>query len=112
MTIWQDNNKLPTEVQAELANYGMLRDTAKKETSELTGVKFFGLHETSDAYNIYVTDDLSKLDRQNDPMQLTVIAPEGETFDLLASKDYTKKLKLQDNKNLRRYMLNLLDSIP
>lgn len=111
MSILRDNNKLSPELQFGLAEYKVLRDTAKKETKGLTGPKYFGMTENADEFNIYVTDDLRKLDETTDPMQLAIIAPDNEEFDLLVPKDYAKKLDLKNEKNLRRYLRQLIDSI-
>jgi hypothetical protein len=112
MSILRDNNKLSAEEQFGLVDYKLLRDTAKKETKGLTGPQFFGLSKKSDEFNIYVTDDLRKFDDIKDPLQLAIVAPDNETFDLLVPKDFTTKLDLKNEKNLRRYLKELVDSIP
>lgn len=111
MTILRDNTKLTPEVQFNLAEYKVLRDTAKKETASLKGPKYFGLNESADEFNLYVTDDLSKLDDVDDPMQLAVVAPDNEEFDMLAPKEYAKKFEVKSGKGLRRYLRALVDSI-
>lgn len=115
MRILETNNKVPTRLQAELATYGILRDTAKKLDNDLTGPKYFGLAETPDAFNLVFTDDLRKLDdlaTYDHQYKVAIVAPDNEEFDLLASKDYSKKLKLTDETNLRKYLLNLINSLP
>lgn len=113
MNIWQDTSKVPAELQAELAEYRLFRDKAIDKTSDLSGVKFFGIVDKGDERTLRVADDLSSLDNDTlNSMQLAVVAPDNETFDMLASKDFTKKLKLNTPANLRRFLLKLLDSIP
>lgn len=113
MNILRDNNKLEEDLQIELSNYGLMRDTAKKNApgNSGSGPQYFGLHEGDDEYKLYFTNDLRRLDNQTDPMQLAIIAPDNESFDMLAPKDYSKGLKLQDNSTIRRMLSNLLDTV-
>lgn len=112
MTILRDNSKLPIEKQFELAEYKILRGKAIDATKGITGPKFFGMTEKSDEFNLYVTEDLRELDNHKDPMQLAIVAPDNEMFDMLAPKDYSKKFDLNNDKSLRRYLRQLVDSIP
>jgi hypothetical protein len=111
MNTLRDNTKLTPELQFNLGQYKILRDTAKKETAKLKGPKYFGMNETADAFNIYVADDTSKLDSVDDPMQLAIVAPDNEEFDILAPKEYSKKFDVSTEKGLRVYLRKLIDSI-
>lgn len=111
MNTWLEHSKVPEQLQKDLAEYGLLRDTAKKETGELTGTKFFGLSETTDEYKLTITDDIEKIDSQYEHTQLAIIAPDNETFDMLEPKDFSKKLKLTNPKNLRKFLLDLVNSV-
>jgi hypothetical protein len=44
-------------------------------------------------------------------MQLAIVAPDNETFDLLAHKDFSAGLSMKDSTSLRRYLSNLLDTL-
>ena len=111
--ILRDGNKVTTELQTELVSYGLMRDTAIKEAPKYSGSgpKYFGLNEGHDEYSLYFTNDLRKIDKQDDPMRLAIVAPDNEPFDMLATKDYSKNLTGKDEKTLRTYLLNLLDSV-
>lgn len=106
------NTKMPGELQVELAEYGLLRDRAKQETARLPGRKMFGLRETADEYEILAAEDLADLDKEKDPFQLAVIAPDNETFDLLAPQDLSAKLKGKDEKSIRAFITKIVDSLP
>lgn len=111
--ILRDNNKVTTELQSELASYGIMRESAIKNApgNSGSGPKYFGMHETNDEYQLYFTNDLRKIDKQENPMQLAIVAPDNETFDMLTPKDYSKGLSMKDSTSLRRYLSNLLDTL-
>lgn len=104
---------MPLELQEELVSYGLMRQSAKENAPKYSGggPQYFGLREESDEFVMYFTNDLRKIDRQDDPMQLAIVAPDNESFDLLAPKNYSKNLSLKDDTTLRRYLTNLLDSL-
>jgi hypothetical protein len=111
--ILRDNNKVSTELQSELASYGIMREAAIKNApgNSGSGPKYFGLYEGTDEYSMYFTSDLRRIDQQDEPMQLAIVAPDNETFDLLAPKDYSAGLSMKDSTSLRRYLSNLLDTL-
>lgn len=113
MRILDSNNKVPTELQLELVSYGLLREAAKENAPKYSGAgpDYFGMTEDGDEYKLLFTNDLRKLDKQDSPMSLAIVAPDNETFDMLAPKDYSKGLSLKDDKSLRRYLTNLLDTL-
>lgn len=112
MNILNTNNKLSSDTQEVLVTYGLLRQTAKENAPKYSGEgpEYFGLHETANEYKLLFTEDLTDLDRHPE-MELAIVAPDNQTFDLLAPKDYAKKITLKDEKSIRSYLRKLLDSI-
>lgn len=113
MTTLRDSNKVSTELQTELVSYGLMRQAAKTNAPKFSGKgpQYFGLAEDGDEYKLYFTNDLRKLDRQQDKMQLSIVAPDNETFDMLTPKDYSEGMTFKDDVSVRRYLTNLLDSV-
>lgn len=111
--VLRDNNKTPEGLQVELASYGLMRQAAKDNAPSLsgTGPQYFGMAEDNNEYKLYFTNDLRRLDKQDVPMKLAIVAPDNESFDLLAPKDYAKGFSLKDESSLRRYLSNLLDAV-
>lgn len=110
MSILESGNKLSPAVQVLLADYGIMRTAAKKEAPKHSGKgpAFFGMYEDAEKYRLYFTDDLDSLD--ND-MDLAIVAPDNEPFDMLASKDYSTKLRLKEPEELRAYLRKLVDAV-
>lgn len=106
-------NKLNTDLQQELVSYGLMRETAKTNAPKLSGSgpQYFGLNETAEEFNMYFTNDLRKINKQPESMQLAIVAPENDMFDMIEPKDYTKGLKLRDEASVRRMLSNLLDTL-
>lgn len=110
MSTLTENNKATPELQAELAAYGIMRETAIEEAPKYSGPgpEYFGLEEQNDEFKMLFTSDLTDLDK-HEKMHMAIVAPEFQTFDMLAPKDYSKHLSFKDPVNLRSYLRRLVD---
>ena len=113
MPTLHDNNKMPQELQSELASYGLMRQTAKQTAPKYSGSgpNYFGILETGEEYKLLFTNDLRKIGEQRDSMQLAIVAPENVSFDMLEPKDYSQGKRLKDETTIRRLLSNLLDTL-
>lgn len=113
MPILRDNNKMPEPLQSELASYGLMRQTAKENAPKYSGdgPNYFGIAEDGDEFKLYFTNDLRKIENQDDPMRLAIVAPDHTPFDMLEPKDYSQNKNLKDESAIRRLLSNLLDTL-
>lgn len=111
MSILESGNKLSTELQVVLSDYGIMREKAIKGSKGYgkDGPAFFGIKHVKDDYELKFTDDLQAI--EDDEMELAVIAPDYETFDMLTTKDFSKKMGMKNPTELRAYLRKLLDNV-
>lgn len=107
----RNNQRMSTDLQVELAAYGLAYQDAKEGVKGLKGSKHFGLKRTGDEYNLYFPNDV--LDLENSPgAEMASFVPKGtSTFDMLqTSPTFGKDLSMQNAKTVRAYLRKLLES--
>lgn len=112
MSILRSNNKLEVSTQENLAEYGLARQQAVEGSKGITGSgpKYFVMEREGRDYNLSFPKDLENLPTSKG-QELAIIAPENEAFDLLAPKNFSEKLNFKDEKNIRKYLGRLLDTL-
>lgn len=108
----RNNQRIATDLQIELAEYGLAYKEASAGVKKLRGQKNFGLKHYGNEYTMYFPDNVTSL--QNEPgAQFASLKPEGTaTFDMLqVSPAFGKKLSLKDPKSIRKYLRALVESV-
>lgn len=108
----RNNQRMATDLQKELACYGLAYQEAKQGVNKLKGQKNFGLKRTGNEYNLYFPEDVTDLGGVQGA-QLASLKPAGtETFDMLQSSpaEFGKKLSMKDPKSVKNYLRKLLES--
>lgn len=108
----RNNQRMSSELQHELAAYGIAYQEAKQGTNKLKGAKHFGLKKYGDEYNLYFPDHVLQL--QNNPgVEFASFKPEGPaTYDMLQTTPaFGKSLSMKDPKTVKSYLRKLLESV-
>lgn len=102
-------------LREELAAYGLVRAVAaKKAPPNKSGeANFFGLDNRGEEVEMLFTEDDKKLADAvcDDGMQLAVVAPENESFNMLLTKDFSKAVKGRDPETLREFIRHIVDEV-
>lgn len=106
----RSNQRMATDLQVQLAEYGLAYQEAKKGVNKLKGAKHFGLKRYGNEYNLAFSDDVLSLGDQG--MELASLKPMGTaTFDMLQTTPaFGKTLSMKNEKSIRNYLRKLLES--
>lgn len=105
--------KLDDNLRDELAMFGVVRAVAAVEAPvSKKKANFFGIEKQHDGeVELLFTDDEEVLaDAVEDGMELGVVAPEHESFNMLVQKDFKKAIADKDPKSLREFVTSILDA--
>lgn len=100
---------MPLPLQKQLLEYGLARATAKKGAAKLDAPAYFGIKKDGEETKFKFTEDLQSI--SDDSMDLAMLIPDDQSFDLMAPADYGKKLSLKNPKTIRKFLSDLLDAI-
>ncbi len=97
----------------ELAAYGLVRAIAsKKAPVNLEKPNFFGMQDKGEEVELLFTKDTKELVAATEEgMQLAVVAPEDESFNMLLTKDFPKAVSDKDPETLRDFLRRILDEV-
>ena len=107
----RNNQRMSTDLQMELANYGLAYQEAKQGVNKLKGQKNFGLKHYGNDYNLYFPENITDLGNVNGA-EFASVKPEGTgTFDMLqTSPAFGKNLSMKKPTQIRSYLRKLLES--
>lgn len=108
----RNNQRMATDLQVELAEYGLAYEGAKQGVAKQPkGTNHFGLKKYGNEYNLYFPDSVLELGSVQGA-QLASLKPEGTgTFDMLkSSQAFGKELSAKDPKTIRNYLRKLVES--
>lgn len=94
-------------LQVELAEYGLLRKEALANTTAAN--PFFGLRTTYGGYDTKYGTSLKAI--QESDMDIAIVAPENESFDMLITKDFNKAIKTASKDDLRSFLRSIVDKV-
>lgn len=102
------SSNLTKELRDDLTRYGLTRDKAKEEApvSE-SDPNFFGISERGSVTELTFSKDLRKL--VDSKAQISLVAPENESFNMLVTKDLPKAIKDADEDTLRAFVTRILE---
>lgn len=103
------STKVSTELQADLAQYGLVRAKAVENAPvKKTGApNFFGMKDEGSKTVLQFSDDIEAL--QNNNMMISLVAPENESFNMLVTKDFKKAVEGSTEDNLRSFVRRIFD---
>lgn len=106
-----DNTKVSTELQVELAEYGILRNEAEEKAplKKSGEPNFFGLDENYGGYDTSFGISIKSI--QEKGQQVAFITPDIDTFDLLGTVNFTESISKMDTPSLRAAIRDLVDRI-
>lgn len=106
-------SKVDSTLTDDLAAYGLVRDiAAKKAPVNLEKPNFFGLQDKGEEVELLFTKDNKTLvEATEEGMQLAVVAPEDESFNMLLTKDFPKAVSDKDPETLRDFLRRILDEV-
>lgn len=109
-SILHKHNKMSEDLQTSLATYGILRETVTQNHTKHSNQAphYFGIKETPSTYELLFTDDLRNLDK-HEGMELALLAPNTQEFNLLAPKKIVGELNTRDPKTIRAYIERIVD---
>jgi hypothetical protein len=100
-------------LRQELAAYGLVHSVAEKKAPvSNTKANFFGVERHGEEVEMLFTkDDKILADAVDDGMQLAVVAPENESFDMLLTSDFPKAIQGKDSQTLREFIRRIVDEV-
>lgn len=104
-----ETTKIDKALQEDLTQYGLVREIAEKAAPvSTTSPNFFGIRNKSQDTELVFgnTEELAE-----PGVQIAVLAPDIQPFDMLLTKDFSEAVKKTDPKTLREYISKLLDEI-
>lgn len=105
-----DTTAITPELQEELLCYGVVVESAKKKAPvNIKKPNFFGIRDKGTEPELIFKP--SKKDIEGNGVQIAVLAPEIEPFDMLLTQDFPKAVKETDPKTMREYLNRLFDEI-
>lgn len=104
-----ETTKISKELQDDLAQYGLARKVAEKAAPvNPENPTFFGIREKGRETELIFGDKDALAESS---VQISVLAPEIESFDMLTTKDFSEAVKKTDPKTLREFISKLVDDI-
>lgn len=96
-----------------LAAYGLVRDiAAKKAPVDLKKANFFGMEDRGGEVELVFSKDKKTLaDATEEGMQLAVVAPEDESFNMLLTTDFPRAVSDKSPETLRDFLRRILDEV-
>lgn len=102
--------KVSDTLNEELAQYGIVRDVAVKLAPVNTKTaSLFGFNDNGADTELLFSDDADVLVESK--MDLAIVAPENESFNMLLTKDFKKAVESKDEDSLRGFLRRLLDEV-
>lgn len=100
-------------LREELAEYGLVYAVAAKKAPAKVGeANFFGMDKRNDSVDLVFTkDDKELANAVEDGMQLAVVAPENESFDMLLTSDFPRAIAGKDKETLRDFLRRIVDEV-
>lgn len=100
-------NPMPETLQDDLRQYGLERIVAAAGSAMLPQPQYFGMKQMGTQRAFDFTPDLQTL--QDDAMNLAIVVPDNQTFDLMAAGNYGESLAAKGGKSVRKFLSDLLD---
>lgn len=94
-------------LQKELAEYGIFRKEVLENTSSTD--PFFGLRVAYGGYETKFGVGIKAIQEAN--MDVAIVAPENEPFDMLITKDFNKAIKTASKDDLRSFLRSIVDRV-
>lgn len=103
------STKVSTELQADLAQYGLVRAEAIKNAPvKRTGTpNFFGIKNEGSETVLKFNTSIETI--QDNGMTVALVAPENESFNMLVTKDFKKAVEGSTIDNLRSFVRRIFD---
>lgn len=103
-----DSTNVSQVLQEDLAEYGILRAEAIKNAPvKSSGVpNFFGLKYGFGEAELLFDTDIKTIQDRN--MQVAIVAPDNETFDMLVTTNFQKAVTKASPDQLRSFIRNIL----
>lgn len=102
--------KVSESLSEDLAQYGLVRAVAEKAAPVNTkNPNFFGMRDNGMDTELVFSKDIDTLVESE--MDLALVAPENETFNMLLTKDFRKAVEQKDDESLRDFLRRLLDEV-
>lgn len=95
------------ELQQELAEYGIFRKEAVKNTSASNPM--FGFRDTYNGYEAKYHASAASI--QDAQMQIAVVAPENMPFDMLVTTNFKEAVRTARPDDLRAYLRSIVDKV-
>lgn len=104
-------SKVDSTLSADLAEYGIIRAVAvKKAPVRFDKPNFFGYENRgAEVELVFTQDDETLVEATEDGMQLALVAPDNETFNMLLSTDFPEAIKRTEPETLREFLRRILD---
>lgn len=102
--------KISESLSDDLAQYGIIRAVAAKAAPvNKKSANFFGLNNDGTDTELVFSKDIDHLVESE--MDLALVAPENESFNMLLTKDFKKAVTEKDEDTLRAFLRRLLDEV-
>lgn len=104
-----DNKSTVVDIslQRELAEYGLFRREAVANTT--ASDPFMGLNNKYDEIETKFGTSIQAI--QDAQMQVAIVAPENEPFDMLVTKDFKKAISTASMDDLRAFLRSIVDKV-
>ena len=102
--------KISEPLQEDLAKYGILRKVAEKNAPvSVDDPNFFGVRQAGSDVELIFSTSKEELSEPN--VQVSVLAPAIDSFDMLMTVNFPEAIKKTDKKTLREFVNRLLDEV-
>jgi hypothetical protein len=104
-------SKVDSTLSADLAEYGLIRAVAaKKAPVRFDKPNFFGFEDRgAEVEMLFTDDDKTLVEATEEGMQLALVAPENESFNMLLTRDFPEAIKQAKPETLREFLRRILD---
>ena len=96
-------------LQKELLEYGLTRSEAVEGSKKLPSPSYFGWKRNGTKTDLKFSKNLQSL--HDDAMNLGIIVPDNQAFDLMAPANYGQALSMKNPKTIRKFLSDLLDTV-
>lgn len=101
---------ISNELQEDLTKYGLVVKAAKKEAPiNANKPNFFGVRNSGSEVELIFNGGEKVMTEPG--VQVSVLAPDIEAFDMLVTTDFKEAVKKSDAKTIREYVSKLFDEI-
>ena len=86
-----------------------MRQEAVDGSKKIPDPAYFGWKPNGTKIDLKFTKDLQSI--HDDAMNLGIVVPDNEAFDLMTPANYGKELSMKNPKTIRKFLSDLLDTI-